>query len=50
VQVAPAASAQPVAPVNRPPDWALIAAGVSLAGAAAGLVLAAARRRDTPSA
>jgi hypothetical protein len=50
VQVAPAASAQPVAPVNRPPDWALIAAGVSLAGVAAGLVLAAARRRDTPSA
>jgi hypothetical protein len=51
LQVEPAASSQPVAPVNRPPDWALIAAGVSLLGAGAGLVLAAGyRRRDTPTA
>jgi hypothetical protein len=50
LQVQPAASSEPVAPVNRPPDWALIAAGVSLAGAAAGLVLVASRRRGTPSA
>ena len=40
-----AASAQlPVAPVDRAPDWALIAAGVSLLGTAGGLVLAAGSR------
>jgi hypothetical protein len=50
LEVEPAAALQPVAPVNRPPDWALIAAGVSLAGAAGGFVLVASRRRETPSA
>ncbi|NYJ05909.1 hypothetical protein [Petropleomorpha daqingensis] len=50
LQVRPAAASQPVAPVNRPPDWALIAAGVSLAGVAGGFAFVATRRRDTPSA
>src|SRR3954447_17111058 len=50
LQVEPAASLQAAAPGNRPPDWALTAAGVSLAGAAGGFVLVASRRRETPSA
>jgi hypothetical protein len=52
LQVEVAAASQPVAPVNRPPDWALIAAGVSLLGAGGGLVLVARsrNRRHTPSA
>jgi hypothetical protein len=50
LQVRVAAAESPVVPVHRPPQWALIAAGVSLAGTAAGLVLVAGarRRRDTP--
>ncbi|MGY1600627.1 hypothetical protein [Geodermatophilus sp. SYSU D00815] len=43
-QVQPAAAGAPVAPVTREPAWPLIAAGVSLAGAAAGLGLTGARR------
>jgi hypothetical protein len=39
LQVEVAAASQPVAPVDRAPDWALITAGVSLLGAAGGLVL-----------
>jgi hypothetical protein len=51
LQVAPAAAVQPVAPIDRTPDWARIAAGVSLLGAAGGLgLVAGARRRRTPSA
>ena len=45
LQVAVAAASQPVAPVNRPPAWAPIAAGVSLLGAGSGLVLVAGSRR-----
>jgi hypothetical protein len=44
LQVEVAAASQPVAPVDRTPDWALIAAGVSLLGAAGGLALAAGSR------
>jgi hypothetical protein len=50
LEVRPAASSQPVAPVNRPPDWALIAAGVALLGAAGGfVVVAGSRRRGAPT-
>jgi hypothetical protein len=43
-QVGMAAAEGPVAPVHRPPDWALIAAGVSLAVSAGGLLLVAGSR------
>ncbi|MGY1615337.1 hypothetical protein ACI797_01195 [Geodermatophilus sp. SYSU D00691] len=49
LQVETAAAGVPVAPVTRAPAWPVLAAGVSLAGAAAGVVLAGARRSRGPA-